>query len=38
MFSLYHSELYVLGTHYVVITVIEEYVCMNTEESKKIGI
>lgn len=38
MFSFYYLELYVLGIYYVVIIVIDEYVCMNIEEFKKIGI
>lgn len=35
IFSLYHLKLYILG---VLNTIIDGYICMNTEESKEIGV
>lgn len=36
--SPYHSSLYILGTHCMLNTIIDEYLCMNTEESKELGV
>lgn len=38
MFSPYHSKLYILGTRYVLNTIVDRYICMNTEESKETGV